>query len=312
MDSDVPHRSTIFRPDAHFAVVLAALPVVSGDVAIAMAGLLICGLAAAGAWMWRSGRWREQPGQSTAHNPAPAFSTSTTEETVELPVPIPFDSGRISVTPTDEAGAPERVFFSAASAEHPRFCPRCDRRFPKAFDTCPFDATRLRRQAPAEKKQETRPLPRRYCPDCDRRYELTALFCYHDGRELLRDHKGASQRASTFKICRDCGWESDDGDHSHCPGDGGELTTLDPGEHKRVPPAFPYNRCRRCGHVGPPNQSQCPVDSSLMLPELNIRLTALPPMGHGPRRKVCPDCGTQFGGHCEYCSYDGEALVALN
>lgn len=156
------------------------------------------------------------------------------------------------------------------------------------------------------------PLPRRYCPTCDRRYELTALFCYHDGHQLQLDHRRLADAGTDLKVCRDCGWEGQDSDQCKCPEDGAELTVLAPGEHGVIAPVFPFTRCRRCGQIGGPGQAHCPVDGSLMLPVQNIRLTALPPLGHGPRRKICTKCGAEFGGHCAFCSYDGQELATLN
>ncbi len=217
---------------------------------------------------------------------------------------VPQPQPSVARSPAEEA------FF--APGDFPsRRCPECERTFPGVFDTCPFDSTALRPHESSGDSEAQRHLPRHYCPDCERRFELGASYCYHDGHTLHRDSDAASNGAATIRVCRDCGFETRD-NLTACPRDDEPLITLDPMQRRRVKPVFPYNRCRSCGHVAPPDQTHCPTDGTLLLPELSAQLTALPPTGYGERRLVCPDCGTTYGPGCSHCSHDGTELIVLN
>lgn len=249
----------------------------------------------------------------------------TQEDTPESAGPddADVDADRSATTPhpTSEGGLHRPVSsltestvedaFFASSEFPPRRCPDCDRTFPGVFDVCPFDSTPLTEDSASSERSAVERLPRNFCPECSRRYELGASHCYHDGHALRRDTDRASQNAPTFHVCRSCGFDTRDA-LEECPRDSDPLIALDPMQRRRIKPAFPYNRCRQCGHVAPPDQTHCPTDGALMLPELSARLTALPPTGYGSRRRVCPDCGAPHGSECAHCSRDGTELIELN
>lgn len=303
-------------PVGHGQAGIAALVVVEAPTMVgwtglemtAMAAVVVVAAALAGWWSWRflDG---ESDDAVPPELPAPATAGSSGERRADRSATQTPDSGRHRAVSARSESEIEEVFLGSDDEMPARQCPECDRKFPGVFDVCPFDSSSLRRPGGGESGDR---LPRQFCPDCGRRYELGTEHCYHDGRQLRRDTAEASRQAATMWVCRDCGFETKDGDLEACPEDGQLLTRLDPTRRRRVKPAFPYNRCRQCGHIGAPDQTRCPDDGSLMLPELDAPLTALPPTGHGSRRCVCPECGLGFGGHCNFCSRDGTELVVLN
>lgn len=234
-------------------------------------------------------------------------------ETPEPAPRAPMDSGLQPLDPLQERRMPEQMVFSSFGDVPPRRCPKCDRKFPGVFEVCPFDMTRLRPldgKGPG-KSRPRHPLPRRHCPQCHRRFGPSAKFCYHDGTKLATDTAEAAERAPSLYVCRSCGLETMDATET-CPHDGEPMEHLDPGERGFVSPTIPFHGCRQCGHLGPPSETVCPVDGSMMLPEISARVTELPPTGYGPRRKVCKTCGTLFGAHGKHCAYDGDELLSLN
>lgn len=225
-------------------------------------------------------------------------------------VGTPID-GELATASEPSSGGEELFFFDESGLS--RRCPQCDRSFPSVFEICPFDSTMLREiDGTGDPEGLARALPRRYCPQCQRRFELTARYCYHDGTSLRRDRVDRLEAAPALKVCRQCGWESADHLEDICPRDGEPLEVIEPGSLTPVPPAFPFNRCRQCGHLGAADQTTCPVDLTMMLPEFDVRLRALPTAGFGPRRRLCPECGTRFGDHCSHCAFDGAELIDIN
>lgn len=277
----------------------------------AVAAVVVAAAALAGWWGWKLVEDAGDDQSVPPELPEPAKAQTAEGSSPESSRSRAPDSG-LHRWPTARAESDIEDAFLGSDDEMPtRQCPECDRKFPGVFDVCPFDSSTLEQHGPALQAGADERLPRRYCPDCGRRYELSADHCYHDGQSLRRDTDQASANAGVWRVCRDCGFETDE-DLEACPEDGQRLVVLDPTRREQVQPAFPYNRCRQCGHVGAPDETKCPEDGSLMLPELDASMTALPPTGHGPRRCVCPDCGLDFAGHCNYCSRDGEQLIPLN
>ncbi len=220
-----------------------------------------------------------------------------------------MDSGlrHIEAGPTK---MPEQMVFSGFGDLPGKRCPQCDRNFPGVFEICPFDMTRLDTLQTGPRRRRGRSIPRRFCPECDRRFAPTARFCYHDGTPLATDTLEAASDAPALSVCRECGQESFD--QPRCSCDGSSYETIDPGERGFVAPTIPFHRCRQCGHLGTPDQTICPIDGSMMLPEISARLTELPPTAYGPRRKICKKCGSLFGPHTTHCAYDGDELQPLN
>lgn len=223
------------------------------------------------------------------------------------------DSGLLQSAAHGSTDASESILFSAESSLPRRRCPRCDRNFPGVFEICPYDTTPLEKSEglfSATDPDESE-LPRRFCSACDRRYGPSAQYCYHDGFLLSRDSEEASEDAQIYYICRDCGYETPE-ETKCCPRDGQPLEKLDPAERGIVVPTIPFNRCRACGYLAAPDQTHCPVDATMMLPEISARITSLPPTGYGHRRRICDQCGSLFGDQCSYCSFDGNDLTPIN
>ena len=227
----------------------------------------------------------------------------------EFPLRTTMESSLVRADARERVG-PEQIFFAADPDNPARHCPKCGRNFPGIFEVCPFDTTPLERGGRQKKTVHTA-LPRRFCPDCGRRFGPTAQYCYCDGFPLTRDFAEASETAPIFRVCRECGFETEE-DLSECPRDGELLEVIDPSERGEVTPTIPFNRCRNCGHLGAPNETVCPVDGTMMLPEVSARLMSLPPTGFGNRRRICKECGSQFGDQCQYCSFDGKELIPIN
>jgi len=220
------------------------------------------------------------------------------------PVEVLTSGGQEATRATVEQSLHE-LLAALEPAREQRECPQCKRTFPALLERCPYDGRALV-DAPLAQP----PGARRSCARCGRRYEAGARYCPVDGL-VLSDEVGGKAARATFRVCRSCGHEARPHE-SRCPHDGEALVPLESVEKKRVAPTVPLLRCRRCGRYGAPGQVRCPVDNTLMMPELNVRLTALPPTGFGPRRKICTKCGESFSARCDYCSFDGEALVGLN
>ncbi len=297
------------------APVLASQPVATASIEleIALAVVLFIGFVVALWWVWQFYERGTQIDNQGAHKQGQLAATSD-GQSVDPPRQPTLEGGLLrSPASDDDEMAPEKLFFSSDGELPARRCPQCDRTFPGVFEICPFDTSRLREiTSTSSDKQPGRHLPRRFCSRCERRYELTARYCYDDGQKLDRDHERAGEDAVSFRICRNCGWESCEDIEQGCGCDEPSLTVLDPTRRRHITPAFPFNRCRQCGHLASPEETTCPVDGTLLLPELSARLTVLPPTGHGKRRRICPDCGVQFAPQCNFCSYDGTSLVDIN
>lgn len=311
-----PLPSSFSRSRVHPTAAALLLPVVA-ELSVAglvgpqalLATVAVGILVAVGWWSWRTHRrgGAESPVSGMVESTATAAGGEESSESARYAKP---DAGFVRSSVAEDEASEEHAFFSGDDVP-PRTCPECERVVPGIFDVCPFDSTPLEDGNSRRRKGSEELLPRKYCPDCGRRYELHAEHCYHDGQLLRRDDEQAARDAGVFRVCRDCGWETTD-DVEICPRDGEPLVVIDPMSRKQVRPVIPYNRCRDCGYLGEPGQTHCPNDGSFLLPELDAGTTALPPTGYGPRRQVCPECGTRFGDHCNHCSSDGTELIALN
>ncbi len=246
-------------------------------------------------------------------------ATSTAGDAVpELPAPSPQRAAQAAGVELDASGEfsqAEEVFFSSSVGASFRQCPKCHRTFPSFFDVCPFDISPLTAMAIESNSapQPAQAIPRRFCPDCGRRYEGRARHCSVDGHRLLLDSSHTVAEAPSFRICTHCGWHGADTDREVCPRDDHLLVVINPGKSGAVgAPPFPFNRCRQCGLVAPPDQIHCPADGTTLLPASSPAPGALPSTGFGVRRRICPDCGTKFNDQCHYCSLDGTRLISLN
>ncbi|RDV36794.1 hypothetical protein DV096_17050 [Bradymonadaceae bacterium TMQ3] len=265
--------------------------------------------------IWLRRRARAAAGPSTPDtSSATALDVARTLQLEGSPAPHHAPSARLEGGGAATSGEATRAALKENLQEllatgeptpHTRECPGCGRTFPALMERCPYDGCALR-VAAVDSPQG----PQRACARCGRRYETDARYCPHDGLVLSDELVGRAAQA-TFRVCRTCGYEGPP-DQTRCPHDDEALVPLESVEMAGVMPTVPLLRCRRCGRYGAMGQVRCPVDGTLMLPELNVRLTALPPTGFGPRRKICTRCGEAFSAHCDFCCFDGEALVGLN
>lgn len=198
-----------------------------------------------------------------------------------------------------------------------RECPECSRAFDSTLLICPHDSTPLR-SLPSGARRRSREAPetldRLKCKGCGRRHEMGVAFCYIDGRALSPDTRESTTKAPTFKACESCGWEGD-AEQLTCPDcsdDDGELIAVDPAQTTPMTPAIPLTICPKCRVYGAPGQAYCADDGEVLEPLLSMRHATFPAHGFGPRRKICGDCGAQFGSFARYCSKDGSKLLALN
>lgn len=290
----------------------AAMPSWLGAEALGVA-VAILAAGAIALWGWIKYRMLRAPGNGAGSSRGRTAEPSAEPDPVDSPSRPVSDTGQLRALDSEPDLAPQKILFAPSVDLPSRQCPDCERTFPGVFDVCPFDSAPLQQVSSSASGDDSRRLSRQTCPECERRFELTAQYCYHDGHQLERDTVEGAQDAAAFHICRQCGWEHHaEADRARCPRDGHPLITLEPDQRAPLAPPVPFNRCRRCGHIGASNETVCPVDGSLLLPEFDVRLTALPPTGHGTRRRGCPECGTQFGDQCSFCSYDGTPLIALN
>ncbi|RAL23972.1 hypothetical protein DL240_07430 [Lujinxingia litoralis] len=257
-------------------------------------------------WAWRLARARRQGAQAQevaqalAASPEPGEGARATGEVAWRSV----SEGVRGEVATTEGHSGELLVGLASEV---RVCPGCQRTFPAIFERCPYDGQALERgEASAERARG-----RCSCARCGRRYEAGAAYCPVDGLALSRLPASRGSVNARFRVCRTCGYEAH-GEEQTCPEDGHPLVPLESPERAEIAPTVPLMRCRRCGRYGQAGQVRCEVDDTLMMPELNVRLTAFPPTGFGVRRKVCTRCGVQYSGRCEFCSYDGEPLVGMN
>lgn len=308
-----PHSSRTYAvaPAAFvFPPLTSMLAAIGVEVFLAYALLVSLGL---GAWWFWSRRRRTVALDDHSLN-ALELSHSQREPAVvadELPLLVASDRGSVMEPAPFEDNAQEQIFFPADEKMPPRSCPRCDRTFPGLFEVCPFDKTPLVEGRPSADKDVPTMLSRRFCPECDRRFGPSSRFCYFDGARLRQDFVELSAQAPPLRLCRQCGFETFE-KINHCPRDDHDLELLDPATQERIVPTIAMNHCYRCGHLGLPSETICPVDGTLMLPQLSARPTALPSTGYGSRRRICTTCGAQFGDAAHFCSFDGEDLRSIN
>lgn len=307
-----PHRSRTYgvAPIAFLFPPLTSILATLGIGAF-LTYILIASLAIGAGWFWLRRRRALRlsalpPGEDGERN-----MPTLLEMADELPLLASSESAPPLEAVVFEDNAQEQIFFPSDENLPPRFCPRCERTFPGLFEICPFDTTPLLEGRPPAGQSTPQALPRRFCPECDRRFSPSSRFCYFDGARLLQDFAEASDQAPALRLCRQCGFETFKS-LEQCPRDGQDLELLDPAVRERIIPMIPMNHCFRCGHVGLPSETTCPVDGTLMLPQLNARQLVLPSTGYGNRRRICAKCGTQFGGAAHFCSFDGDDLQSIN
>lgn len=258
-------------------------------------------------WLWWSHdlkRSQRKAGRSSSGLPTPPA-----EALVERAAPTRPNTGEFRVEPSPTSEQVQLVLRSARSSEE-RECPKCGRTFPQGLVVCPIDATPLaplptRRREPAPTPLDAR---RPTCDACGRTFEGRVDYCYHDGQELSA---ASIQPPRSFHVCRTCGFETDE-KRTECPHDGSELTEVDPSNDDELQPMIPMMSCTRCGHVAGPAETKCPNDGNMLYPLMNLRMSALPIHGVGPRRKVCTSCGRTYSRAANYCAHDGDKLSPLN
>lgn len=289
------------------AVAFASDTATNSVILIAYASLGLAGLLGIAGWIWWSydlRRSQEAMGRSE-HRPV----MGSTEHIREQRRGGRPNTGEFRVEPSSTAEQVQVVLRSAQSeADSELECPRCSRHYPQGIVVCPIDATALqpRRRRSLSRTPVAPSEPT--CGGCGRVYAQETRFCYHDGREL---GPGQQRHPRSFHVCKSCGWETAESVDS-CPHDGGPLTEIDPTRQESIQPTIPMMTCRKCGLIGSPSQTTCPKDGTMLYPLMNVRLSALPTHGVGPRRKVCTACGRSYSRAGNYCAHDGEKLTPLN
>jgi len=266
------------------------------------------GMMAAYAWR-RSRRIPEITDISLAPSPAivskatqlPELAALSSEERATLSGPLALQV----VT--------DRPLFAPRSEGDQRVCPTCSRTFPTWMAICPHDATPLEptrppRPASSKRVKGKNKLARKRCPRCERRYESDASHCPIDGHELVEDSLEEALVAPPMHVCRFCGKESLEG----CGKESCDVVTLEPAKLEDKRPALPLTRCPACNRLGKPGQVRCEHDGVELVPVTSLQLHALPTVGFGPLRKMCPKCGERFSGHLKHCSYDGARLKTMD
>jgi len=210
----------------------------------------------------------------------------------------------------------DRPLFAPRGDGHQKECSKCHRKYASWMVVCPFDATPLKDIAP--KRKITRPsrrqsvLPRKRCPLCDRRYEEDAVCCPYDKTQLVADTIEEAATAPSFKVCRTCGHDIDEGKQLCQCDEECDPITLHPHDNQKRSPAIPMAICPTCRTYGGFGQTHCPKDGALLIPVTSIQANSLPATGYGARRKICRRCGTRYSGAYVFCSHDGTKLTPIN
>ena len=205
----------------------------------------------------------------------------------------------------------ETPLFTLRGDGPPKECPVCQRQFASWMVVCPHDAATLRppkqrtmrRAGPSSKE-----LGRARCPKCERRYPMGTLFCTHDGESLVED---TTTDAAPVFVCRSCGRHAPELDSEPCCDDVDRIT-LDPRETTSRGPAIALLACPRCHTYGALGSIQCAHDGEFLVPASTLPAHTHAPTGYGPRRKLCPVCGTRFSGASSFCCDDGSRLKPLD
>jgi len=208
----------------------------------------------------------------------------------------------------------EPVTLSAAevlvATKHPRQrrCPKCSKNFHESLVICPHDQTPLVIQDEQVQKKrvlEARALPT--CPECARRYDSHAKFCRVDGKRLIT----GADHALTLWVCRTCGAESAHLLKKCCQAP--DIEKVDPSSTEVVVPVLPLMICPMCHATTSHSDSLvCAVDKSPLIPMLNAKKTCVAPLGVGPRRRICEQCGRQHSKAASFCTHDGSTLKEMN
>jgi hypothetical protein len=292
----------------------------AGALALVLAGLTsLCLLAV---WLLRRAWQRPEDAiilDDEVRAPAPLLARQLTS-TPTRPTLRPASAERgLASTGAAPRLAAELMMLATRTEGRDRECPSCKRRWSSWMVVCPVDGAELgppqQARAPRRMAMGESFMPRLVCHGCGRRYEQGAMFCSHDGHELLHDSPEEAARAPSFTVCRCCGRELEAGKPCGCAAAQRDPVVICPveasAESARLP-AVPLTVCPRCNRYGAPGQLHCAHDQALLLPVTDIHIQTFPHTGYGPRRKVCRACGETFSSACAYCCHDGEALAALD
>lgn len=189
-----------------------------------------------------------------------------------------------------------------------RVCPTCSRRFDESLALCPYDATPLRAQDRGQWVVNRDETPRPTCHECGRRYDKGANYCRSDGSELSQGL--VAGRLPIVYVCACCGDETLTDESCGCAAP--DRKTIDASNTKVITPSLPLMICPLCHSNGGFGAVLCPNDGALLRPLFNLNINVLAPSGRGPRRKMCPECGTPHSGSATFCMKDGHRLDSLN
>ncbi|MEZ4462098.1 MAG: hypothetical protein R3E66_20735 [bacterium] len=241
-------------------------------------------------------------------------------ETIQFFQPTRASGGRqrektspmVALTETQTATATSKRSMAevlvATTRSRQRECPKCQRTFPESVVVCPHDATKLSIRGDARHRVKVLDGVRKpTCHSCGRRFEFGAKYCRFDGQRLSGE---SVERLAVVWVCRTCGDESLEEGHECAAGC--DVIKIDPSDARVIPPMIPMMICDACHRVASPEVTHCPDDNEVLRPMHNVRGDALAPLGVGPRRRVCKQCGRRYSGAARYCAHDGEKLVPLN
>jgi hypothetical protein len=148
------------------------------------------------------------------------------------------------------------------------------------------------------------------CPRCHALYDVGARYCPMDGEALalVEIDPAATEADEVEMICSVCG-ERARGEGGFCPRDGGRLQPAEPGVH--VYAAVPVMFCPQTQDELPPGLPRL-AGAPPLIPLLGRKSCGVSIAGPGPKRRLCPECGTRYPLEASWCGLDQARLVNIN
>ncbi len=147
------------------------------------------------------------------------------------------------------------------------------------------------------------------CATCQSIYHLGAQFCPDDGTELHEVEVDASMLANLEDhtlVCPTCD-ERFRGEGAFCPNDGTRMMLDEDNTHLYIPMPVLF-----CTERHREISSGMGLSTQTTVPVMGRRSCGEPISGVGPKRKMCPQCGTRYPLEANFCALDQEKLVNIN
>lgn len=197
---------------------------------------------------------------------------------------------------------------SGASTAVPEPGPTVYEPGPTVYDPAPMELAELVMESPSDRLDTS--VNGMSCPSCQRLFDVGALYCPYDSTplQLVEVDPSIYEVEGVELQCPSCDarYLNEGG---FCPEDGGRLMPADP--EVQHYPAVPVMFCTHTHNELPPGTER-PEGAALLLPLTGRRTCGLPIAGPGPKRRICPECGTRYPLAASWCALDQAPLVNLN